>query len=466
MRFDPSDRESVLRRAEGLVGRTASDIASESAGTWDPNSSKGSVGLLIERHFGLEANQDAGPDLIEAGIEIKSVPLRSIRQNLRSKERTSITMIDYHRVVREPFEGTGLDLKTRLTLYVFFLWSHGAVARAEDQLILRVLLHDRNDLDLLALTEAYDHVRDVSRKGNAHLLSEGDTAPVGACTKGAAGATRTQPFSSVPARPRAFAWRPAYTTRLYHSGRSEAPSASLVMPADGVPARIATPRPSRVEQAPRITAIDDLVARIERRLLALTGRSVEELRARYAPTVKKTAKNVGAATFRRILSADDEDLTVAIDTLGITVRVTRVEPTTLRPYEAVSFSPFDFLEVAETPWDESEVLATLGRILFIVLQAPRGAKVGEARLRSVIMWSADPGSITKMEQEYEMFRRAFRDTPPSGWPRSSKTEVLHVRPHGRDGRDVIPLPSGGTHVRSSLWLNQSFVQDLILRHGA
>lgn len=47
------------------------------------------------------------------------------------------------------------------------------------------------------------------------------------------------------------------------------------------------------------------------------------------------------------------------------------------------------------------------------------------------------------------------------WPRSAATEVLHVRPHGRDGKDVLPLPDGRSHVRSSFWLNQSFMQLLI-----
>jgi DNA mismatch repair protein MutH len=215
-----------------------------------------------------------------------------------------------------------------------------------------------------------------------------------------------------------------------------------------------------------VNGIADLTQRVEERLAPLVGAPVEQLRSRYAPSVSPTAKNVAAATFRRILSGGDEDLSTSLERLGTTVRVTRVDPTTLRPREAVSFTPFDFREVAATPWEESDVLATLGRILFIVLDAPKGAKVGEARLRSVGMWSADPGTITTIEQEYERFRRAFRDEPPSAWPGQRSTEVLHVRPHGRDGRDVVPLPNGEMHVRSSLWLNQRFVQDVIVRHGA
>ncbi len=441
MRFDPSDRQSVLQHAELLVGRTAAGIASESPEPWDPNTSKGSVGLLIERHFGLEPNSDAGPDLVESGIEIKTVPMRQGQRAVRSKERTSITMIDFHRIAQEPFEGTGLDLKTRLTLYVFFLWSSADIALDVDRRIQKVMLHDRNDLDLVALNEAYSHVQQVTQEGRAHLLSEGDTSPVGACTKGAKGGRRTQPHSDVPARPRAFAWRPAYTTHLYHS------------------------HPTELPRLPEITAVDELIARVEQRLLPLAGHSVEDLRARFATSVNPSAKNVGSATFRRILSGGEENITAALETLGVTVRVTRVDPLTLRPREAISFSPFDFIEVAETPWDESDVLATLGRILFIVLDAPRGSNVGEARLRNVIMWSADSGTISTMAHEYEMFRRALREAEPRDWLRSSATEVLHVRPHGRDSRDVVPLPGGGTHVRSSLWLNQAFVQDVIVQHG-
>lgn len=171
MGFDATDRDSVLRHAQRLVGRTAQDIAllaSDAGLPWDPNTSKGSAVLLIEQHFGITPNMDAGPDLASAGIEIKSAPRSRNDKGIRAKERTSITMIDYHRIVTEPFEGTGPDRKTRLTLYMFFLWSSGSIARAEDQEVLRVLLHDRDGLDVIALSDgpAHDgikHARSTAR---------------------------------------------------------------------------------------------------------------------------------------------------------------------------------------------------------------------------------------------------------------------------------------------------------------
>lgn len=441
--YDPADRESVLRHAQRLVGRTVSDIsniAAEAGATWDEPRGKGAVGLRVERYFGIEANVDAGPDLTEAGIEIKSVPMKVARKGKTAKERTSITMIDFHRVVEESFEGSALDLKTRLTLYVFYLWSADGSPDPTEQRFLRVLMHDRDGIDLLALASAYDHVQARTRAGEAHLLSEGDTSPVGACTKGAKGQLRKQPFSAEPARSRAFAWRPAYTTRLFRTDPSNQHYFS-----DQVP-----------------SSLDELARQITIRIAPTVGRSVEEVRMEAAPNVSPRAKNVAAATFRRLLASTPIDLVSTLDGLGTSLRVIRVDPSSMRPREAVSFAPFEFTDVAATPWEESEVLAALGRVLFIVLDSRAGAAVTESRVRGSFLWTADPDTVATMKSEYERFRRAFVDQPPRSWPKARETRVLHVRPHGRNRHDVLPLPSGGTHVRSSFWFNQTFVQRLVI----
>ena len=443
MTFDPADRESVLRHAQRLVGRTVSDIsniAAEAGATWDEPRGKGAVGLRVERYFGIEANVDAGPDLPEAGIEIKSVPMKVVRKGKTAKERTSITMIDFHRVVEESFEGSALDLKTRLTLYVFYLWSTDGDPAPTDQRFLRVLMHDRDGIDLLALTSAYDHVQDRTRAGEAHLLSESDTSPVGACTKGAKGQLKKQPFSAEPARSRAFAWRPAYTTRLFRTESSDHHH-----PPDEVPG-----------------SLDELARQVKIRIAPTIGRSVEEVRTQVAPDVSPRAKNVTAATFRRLLASPPVDLVSTLDGLVTTLRVIRVEPSSLRPREAVSFAPFEFTDVAATPWEESQVLAALGRILFVILDSRTGAPVVESKVRGSFMWVADPDTVVTIRSEYECFRRAFVEQPPQSWPKASETRVLHVRPHGRNRHDVLPLPSGGTHVRSSFWFNQAFVQRLVI----
>lgn len=443
MKFDPSDRDDVLRHARLLVGKPLAEVAQlagESSADWDSRKSKGSAGMWIERHFGLGRNNDAAPDLAASGIEIKSVPLLITGTQLKSKERTVITMIDYHRVAVEPFEGTPLDTKTRLTLYVFYLWLPESVNVPERHRVKEVLLHDRTSLDLLAVKTAYSHVKKMSQKGEAHLLSEGDTSPVGACTKGAKGQRRTQPFSREMARPRAFAWRPTHTTNLYRASVTSGP-----------------------EVEPNIASLSDLLHKVETLIDSLAGHTVARLFDKFGLAINPAAKNLTAVLFKTILENAGENLKMGLDALGITVKVTRINPDTLRPHEAVSFAPFDFTHVIATPWDESDALATLGQILFIVLEAPRGASVLDARLRAATLWSADRAAIATLEREYEQFRTAFSQLPATDWPRGSNTEILHVRPHGRNAKDLVTLPNGSTHVRSSFWLNQSFVQEILKR---
>lgn len=441
MKFDPSDRDDVLRHARLLIGKPLSEVAQlagESSAEWDSRRSKGSAGKWIEKHFGLGTNNDAAPDLAASGIEIKSVPLVAAGTQLKAKERSVITMIDYHRVAVEPFEGTPLDTKTRLTLYVFYLWLPESAKAAERHRVNEVLLHDRTSLDLLAVKTAYSHVQKMSQNGQAHLLSEGDTSPVGACTKGAKGQRRTQPFSLEMARPRAFAWRPAHTTHLYRASVA-----------------------SRSHRGPDVASLSELINKIQARLNPLAGLTVKQLLDKFHVGIKPYAKNVTAVLFKTILEDTGENLKTALDALGITLKVARVNPDTLRPHEAVSFAPFNFADVIATPWDESDALATLGQILFIVLEAPRGFSVLEARLRSATLWSADRDAIATLKREYEQFRRAFNQLPANEWPRASSTEILHVRPHGRNAQDLVTLPNGSTHVRSSFWFNQNFVQEIL-----
>lgn len=64
---------------------------------------------------------------------------------------------------------------------------------------------------MLIIKNDYNTILTKIRNGQAHLLSEGDTVYLGACRKGQKGdALRTQPFSDIKAKGRAFSLKPAY----------------------------------------------------------------------------------------------------------------------------------------------------------------------------------------------------------------------------------------------------------------
>ena len=202
------------------------------------------------------------------------------------------------------------------------------------------------------------------------------------------------------------------------------------------------------------------VHELERLIQRHRGTSIAELRGRLARDVSLRTKNLTSVTISRLMDAEAPGLRHRLESRMLR-RVVRAAEDTLRPREAVSFSPIDFMDVIETPWSRSPLRERVTRMLFVVLLAPKGAPVPESRLHLAFAWEADHRTLATMEHEYERFRRAFAEEDPAAWPRPAVTEALHVRPHGRDGRDLRPLPGGRSHVRSSFWLNQSFVQLLI-----
>ena len=84
---------------------------------------KGGFGQLVEKfYFGYEPNSSPEPDFPEAGVELKTTPLkRDIQGNYRIKERLVCDMIDYCKIVKYPFEESPFFRKSSLMLIIFYL---------------------------------------------------------------------------------------------------------------------------------------------------------------------------------------------------------------------------------------------------------------------------------------------------------------------------------------------------------
>ena len=77
------------------------------------------------------------------------------------------------------------------------------------------LLKDISDEDILQIKKDWEFIVEKIKRGEAHLLSEGDTYYLGACTKAAnSRVVRDQPMSRTPAKPRAFSFKQQYLNYL------------------------------------------------------------------------------------------------------------------------------------------------------------------------------------------------------------------------------------------------------------
>jgi len=175
--YDRTDRESIYHYAIDLRGSTLRE-KTDADEISDIKKNKGSFGSAVETYyFMLDLNNESEADFKEAGLELKTTPLkRNKNGSLSAKERLVIGMIDYMKVVDETFETSHLMEKAEDILLISYLWKPGA-----DPLDYRVELVEIVSLpglpegDLAQIKADWETVVNKVRDGRAHELSGSDT---------------------------------------------------------------------------------------------------------------------------------------------------------------------------------------------------------------------------------------------------------------------------------------------------
>lgn len=219
--YNPSDKNSVIEYAKKLKGKSLRQIC-------DPKilehsySGKGNFGQVLEKfYFGYEPNSTAEADFAQIGMELKSSPLKQLKNNeFRSKERLVLNIINYINVVNQNFENSDFIKKNASILLIFYL--HQAGIDILDLIIKLVDEWSFPSTDLEIIKKDWETITKKIADGKAHELSEGDTFYLGACTKGAnALSVRKQPFSEIPAKQRAYSFKQGYVNHIIASISNE-----------------------------------------------------------------------------------------------------------------------------------------------------------------------------------------------------------------------------------------------------
>jgi len=93
--YNPNNKESIIRYAKKLKNKTLRQVCDVDLIKND-RKGKGHFGQILEKfYFGYEPNSDSEPDFKEAGIELKSSPLKTLSNGeFRSKERLVLNIIN------------------------------------------------------------------------------------------------------------------------------------------------------------------------------------------------------------------------------------------------------------------------------------------------------------------------------------------------------------------------------------
>ena len=456
--YDKTNPLSIESYAQKLIGKTFFDIYEEDGENiqilkeescyldgYKNNNHKGSLGELIEeRFFHYKCNNDSNPDFSEAGVELKVTPYK-INKNgsLSAKERLIITMIDYFKVIEEPFEKSHLWKKSNLILLIFYLYKK-QISNKLDYRIDYAKLFSVPEQDIKIIKHDFEVIVNKIKNGKAHELSEGDTLYLGAATKAATSKNRRkQPFSDELAKPRAFAFKSSYMTYILNNyivtGKT-------------------TYEPIIKE---KIDSFEDYVIN---KINSYRDYTVKELCSKFNINYEKKPKNLEAMLAYRILGIKGNKAE-EFEKANIVIKTIRVQRNN-KIKENMSFPTFRFKELINEEWENSTFGTYLSetRFLFIVYKFDEN---NQLRLKGCQFWNIPYKDLN--EEVYSVWNKTkqvlidgLQIEKKNGrnfnnLPKASENAVCHVRPHARNSQDTYELPDGRSYPKQCFWLNNTYI---------
>lgn len=439
--YDASSLASILEYAKQLEGKTLRE-ACNLDDIEDSHKRKGSFGdALEEYYFHYANNNDPHPDFAEVSTELKSTPLKVKRNgDYSAKERLVISLINYMSVVGETWETSSLQKKLRQILLVAYQYDKDL--NPVDFLIKIVELWGIPEEDLPTFKHDWDTVVDKIRAGRAHELSGSDTLYLEAATKASSSKDRRpQPYSPIPAKPRAWAIKQSYMTVTFNH---------LL--------HVQSIRRTRDE------GTLDLLELVKRRFEPYTGLTEEELAevCGYSWAGRRKPKNLCALITKHILGVD-EDLKIAeFEKAGIKAKTMRLKRNGV-PKESISFPAFSYFDLAERAFEESDFLGYLRqKYLFVIYREDR-REHGTFHLSEVLFWQMPDADIVEAKRCYEEMQRRVRAGHAERSVTSTENRCCHVRPHGRNKADTLPTPYGSQETKKCFWINARYIGEEIDR---
>lgn len=439
-------KDAILERAQEAIGIPLRNI--DKTGRLDTG--KGAIGTVIEESwFGYTPNSDPEPDFPEAGVELKVTPYLQGKNGIRAKERLVCDIINYMEEYKKTFETSAFWHKCNTMLLMSY--EHLMNQSKGDYTIDRAILFRFPEEDLAIIRHDWEIIVEKIRNGEAHLLSEGDTLYLAACTKGVnASSVREQPFSDIPAKQRAYSLKSSYMTtvlRSYIFGNEEN---------------------ENIIKDPRVLQSNSFEDYLINQISPYYGKTQNELKELFG--IEGNPKNLNERILARMLGIRGQILkTEEFQKANIVPKTIRVQKTN-RIKESMSFPVFDFKQLCdEEHWEDSQIYELLAptKFLFVIFKENDD---GEYVLERVMFWNMPNRDLEEVRRVWlrtrNTIRRGVKLIPgPNGvsndLPKIISSPVAHVRPHGRNASDTLSLPDGRKMTKQCFWLNRGYIEKVI-----
>lgn len=308
--------------------------------------------------------------------------------------------------------------------------------------------------DLKQIEQDWNTIINKIKHGKAHEISEADTMYLGACTKGAnAKSLRPQPFSSTKAMQRAFCFKTSYMTQLVRKYIGDYSNVEKIL-------------------KNKQETFDEFIAKVVNKY---KGKTQKELMTELK--VDTNAKNVFSMIVSRMFNVKSKlKETEEFQKANIIPKTIRVEENG-NIKESVSFPYFNFEKILKTDFENSELREELETTKYMFFIFKKENK--EYVFKGIKLWNMPESTInTVVKNMYNKTRKIIETgnivhhidkygKRITNFPGINDNGVCHVRPHGRNAKDTIPLPvkdkvtNSSEYTKQCFWINNTYIKDII-----
>ena len=427
----------------------------------DINKHKNTIGDLFEGYFGKPKDSASEPDLGVA--ELKATPYKVLKngKQVSAKERLVLNIINYEELAKENFE-TSHFLHKNKTLELAF-YQYQPDKPREEWTFSDVVLYEmtKNPVDFAIIKQDWETIKSFVEEGRAQEISESDTQYLAACTKGRnKKSLRTQPYSDVKAKQRAFSLKSGYMTQLlrrYVKGNEENDA---------------------IIKDPIEIKDSSLLDVIQNRLNKYIGMTIKELGQKLSVELKLneqgniSSKSVNYSLIRKMLGVGGTKNPNYISELQKasylikTVQLNAKGNTT----QSMSFPAFSFCDLITQDWEDSDLNTMFKESTFIfpVFQIDKN---GINRFKGTAIYNFSPKEINGPIKE------AWNDTKSvlqngvqltfkkgkiqvaikNNFVKASDKKIIHVRPHSSTSSYIESKNSDKLPVKG-IWTNYDEIE--------
>jgi DNA mismatch repair protein MutH len=457
--YDKSSVKSIYEFASKLIDKNLSQAVSLPPNIVNARN-RGDLGRLVEKYY-FEHNPPPNhePDFEDAGLELKTTGVKDYKKPTKkgevvaAKERLTLTTINYQTIHSEQWESSTLLHKCNLMLILLYHYNQD-VSVIEQYFFLKPILlsildeqlkQSEEELrfikenafkissdDLQIIKSDWEFIRQKIVNNRAHELSEGDTFYLGAATKGSGGENeplKKQNDGETVAKGRAFSLKQKFLTKLVQ-GHSKN-QISL-----GVGKNLTFEEATSLKFEPFFGLSEDEISKelnfftksksrkwhLAKRILAKSGQKIEEF-----------------------------------EKAGILLKTVSLSKTN-KGREDMSFPAFVCDEVVNQDWEDSDFANQIeNKFLFVVFKKD---EKGIDRLIKVMYWNMPYEDRLEAERVWKDAKTRLLKNGLD-LPKSSESNIAHVRPHAKNKKDMDITPQGELVVKRCFWLNKAYIASVV-----